>query len=341
MKHSRFRAESFRALLPARATTDINRIPLEADLQRAQYVLISIFLQPSPVRQNDQLKRLYNIDNGWAASSSWQDESSRSFHSSAVRVFAAISPEYLNGAESSMLSSFKNIYSIRLQPYEKPAKATDLPTNAFSNLINVFLSFCIHNRSQSSKWLVYANDHSFFIPANLNRYLQSLDAEHLVYTGNRLAIHLGNKVLSFASGGAGAVLSHGCVKLMLLLWSALGTQEFYKALLFVAGQNMFLVDETVLNWDNIVMGDVLRPNDGAEECDNFANGYNSTLYEDAFRFDWHREQSSAVSVFCLFVFISHWARNSQPQRQYKEVGYVWVQHIDMRTKYDTCVDGVA
>jgi hypothetical protein len=46
----------------------------------------------------------------------------------------------------------------------------------------------------------------------------------LVYSGNQLNMEYRNRVVSFASGGAGAVLSHVLVKLMLSAW-LLGTED--------------------------------------------------------------------------------------------------------------------
>lgn len=66
-------------------------------------------------------------------------------------------------------------------------------------------------------WIVIANDHSFFIPSNLYRYLSSLSHQHILYTGNRLqrGAYRGFD-LYFASGGAGAAISHVSLKLFLL-----------------------------------------------------------------------------------------------------------------------------
>jgi len=70
---------------------------------------------------------------------------------------------------------------------------------------------------------VLANDHSFIIPQNLANFIVSpfLIHDEAIYTGNKLALNYRRHKLHFASGGAGAVLSHVTAKAVWLVWMLL------------------------------------------------------------------------------------------------------------------------
>ena len=148
--------------------------------------IISIILQPSPVATHEQLNRLKNIDISWAKTLE------------KINLYASM----YNNSEL----SFVNIQSINLY--------SDL-TIPFSTLVNSLFEVIV--KSPSVEWIVYGNDHSFFIPQNLYCFLSTLDSSLPMYTGNRLKLEYLGSTLYFASGGAGSVLSHVSVKLFLIV----------------------------------------------------------------------------------------------------------------------------
>ena len=110
-----------------------------------------------------------------------------------------------------------------------------LPFCAFHNLVRSYIDILSFSRDLgrsndiSFDWLVFGNDHSFIIPSNLACFLRSLDHEDFIYTGNKLYLNYRGSSLTFASGGAGAVLSHSCLKLMLITWTIHHSGYVYQA----------------------------------------------------------------------------------------------------------------
>jgi hypothetical protein len=71
--------------------------------------------------------------------------------------------------------------------------------DAYENLIESFISLSI--LESNLKWLIFANDHTFMIPNNLDLFLSNLDSNYPVYSGNKL--QRGKRygfLLYFASG---------------------------------------------------------------------------------------------------------------------------------------------
>lgn len=158
---------------------------------------LAILLQPSPVATIEQLSRLNAIDVGW---SNWQQ-----FKYQKYTIYASIT-------ESKQLSNV-NFNNIKIIPL-------DINQNQISALKNLIDSFFFISISKSSyKWIVFGNDHSFFIPPNLMCFLSNLDEEEAIYSGNKLqrGTYLDSK-LYFASGGSGAVLSHVSIKYLIISW---------------------------------------------------------------------------------------------------------------------------
>lgn len=86
--------------------------------------------------------------------------------------------------------------SIILKNFEKRGTSTD---DAYKNLIESFVSISI--LESNLKWLIFANDHTFMIPTNLDLFLKNLDSNYPVYSGNKL--QRGKRygfLLYFASG---------------------------------------------------------------------------------------------------------------------------------------------
>jgi hypothetical protein len=104
-------------------------------------------------------------------------------------------------------------------------------SSPYHNLLKSLLTVASSQGKENVKWVVIGNDHTFMIPQNLAEFLNTLDADALVYTGNELKMQYRRRVLSFASGGAGAVMSHVVVKLMLLVWFLTTNDPLLTALL--------------------------------------------------------------------------------------------------------------
>merc|ERR1711871_305637 len=70
------------------------------------------------------------------------------------------------------------------------------------------------------EFLMLCNTHTFVIIPNLEDFIANYDSDELYYSGNELAIHYKSpSLLTFASGGAGIVLSHVSLSLILITWS--------------------------------------------------------------------------------------------------------------------------
>lgn len=169
-----------------------------ADMQDAVPKSILVLLQRSVVDNSKQCQRLYGIDETWAKWSTQspctiaavvpKDESCHANQLSRIRLHEIISP---NGQP---LDPFMNLY---LGARSSMAQANTL------------------------NWVVLANDHSFFLLDNVVKFLQPLDHRQLIYTGSKLAISYEKEALSFASGGAGAVLSMTALKALLTIWESI------------------------------------------------------------------------------------------------------------------------
>lgn len=166
---------------------------------------VAILLQQSQVQVHAQFTRLMAIDAGWATWRTSKDEVNK------VEVFAAVPYELI----SEKVSQIKNINLLSMLPVSSAPAVEGSPYHQMINSLYRIISDAKHT---TTKWIVMANDHTFIIPPNLQRFLNTLDAERLIYSGNELRMQYKNRVLSFASGGAGAVMSHVVVKLMLVVW---------------------------------------------------------------------------------------------------------------------------
>lgn len=186
--------------------------------------LTYILLQQSPVQTNSQLERLVNIEETWAI---WLKSITSCIEE--TKIIAALPHE-------NFLSDKENLKSIG---YLKmlPTESNGIEVTAFHQLVQSFwriLNNPSHPSDETGKmlngevqWMVFGNDHTYFLLPNLSQFLHSLSADSLIYTGNELAINFKKeKKLHFASGGAGAVLSHPAVKLQLIVWVLLSSLPF-------------------------------------------------------------------------------------------------------------------
>jgi hypothetical protein len=153
---------------------------------------IAILLQISPVDPNNRIRRLISIDQGWAH---WLQS-----NLSPIDVYAPFLP------------SPHHLHNIRLFPIKG--------ANPFSKMFEAFF-WIVNNPSQRYDWLMFGNDHTFVIPQNLRCHLKALDSSSLIYTGNNLRITFQGRLLRFASGGAGAILSRPALLSILSVWTVL------------------------------------------------------------------------------------------------------------------------
>jgi hypothetical protein len=164
---------------------------------KSQHVVV-ILLQQSPVDQKNRINRLKAIDNSWA---DWINKNYQ-FSANEMKIFAVMNPQEASG------NSFKNIQPLFLD------ELNYIKLSPYKNIINSFLT--LMTTVSNVKFIIYGNDHTFFIPANLLCYLDSLNKEHALYAGNKLNRgDFKGYDLDFASGGAGVIISHVALKMFL------------------------------------------------------------------------------------------------------------------------------
>jgi hypothetical protein len=192
---------------------------------------IALVLQPSPVQTYEQVKRLQSIDKGWAQWIYSDDIRSK------VNVIAGIPDMRSNNSQIKHLFSFSHLEVLHLNPLQHKM-------SPYVNMIEFFFFLAVSADSRGYRWLVYGNDHSFFIPHNLLCFLQTLDSELPIYGGNKLQRGEFKKYfLYFASGGAGAVISMVGLRMVLIAWIVLqnpiAIQLFNEVLLRMSGTDSF------------------------------------------------------------------------------------------------------
>lgn len=169
----------------------------ETKVHRSVPLKIAILLQISPVDQPHRIHRLVAIDKGWAL---WQY--SNFVNSPTIHLYAP-SPHMGH-------HDFHNIRMIQVTG-----------TDPFQRLVEGLFSLILPHTSVKYDWFLVGNDHTFLIPSNLVCFLNKLDKSDLIYTGNQLHVPFHGKLLRFASGGAGAVLSRPALVSILAIWTLL------------------------------------------------------------------------------------------------------------------------
>lgn len=157
---------------------------------------LAILIQQSPVDPKNQISRLAVIDDSFARWSVAYKE---------VSIFAAVDSADIVGSQV-----LQNMHVIPIENYSKGS--------AMYRLVHALYTILKDNNSFGG-FTIICNDHSFIVVPNLLEYLKGFDPNELFYTGNELAISYKGSTLSFASGGAGIVLSKSCVSLMLVTWA--------------------------------------------------------------------------------------------------------------------------
>lgn len=184
-----------------------------------------ILLQQSQVQTEKQLERLRSIDTGWAR---WKNATNAC---NDIRIVAAL-PNDVPPKDD-----FKLIGSLPMLPaaWAKIGSNKTSVSSPYHHLVCSLLALLSSSQSSqrypSLKWIVLANDHTFLIPQNLAKHLNAMDSDGLLYTGNQLALPFHKKILSFASGGAGAVLSHATAKLILSAWLLITDEDILLSML--------------------------------------------------------------------------------------------------------------
>jgi hypothetical protein len=162
-----------------------------------------ILLQQSVVQSTHQLVRLQAIDHGWAR---WAAELTTAASNFNMQIVAPV--DKVNESDFSIINAFDisaHKESVVYTPYDRLLRS-------------LLWILCSTAGETGTKWIVMANDHTFLIPLNLQRFLLKLNSDELIYTGNMLGINYAKIKLKFASGGAGAVMSHATVKVIAILW---------------------------------------------------------------------------------------------------------------------------
>ena len=188
--------------------------------QKDEELLVSVLLQQSPVLKVEQVSRLAAIDNSWAK---WGGMSS--INNTRVEILAAIPYDCVNCSMVLSNPSPAGFSVIQLLKISAPisnisANMGTSVSNPFYNLVQSLLHL-MNAQNEKRRWLFLANDHTFAIVPNLVKFLVHYDSDSLIYSGNQLAIGMRTGILHFASGGAGAVLSVSCIRLMTIIWTAL------------------------------------------------------------------------------------------------------------------------
>jgi hypothetical protein len=165
---------------------------------------IAVLLQQSQVQTGSQVKRLRGIDASWAT---WATAAPSSGQ---ILIYAAV-PHLVGENTAPGMSNIRTFYML-------PQTPSTVCGSPYHQMINSLYQVVSDATMTATRWILMANDHTFLLPPNLMKFLNTLDSEVTVYSGNELRIMYNRGVLSFASGGAGAVMSHPLVKLMLVVW---------------------------------------------------------------------------------------------------------------------------
>jgi hypothetical protein len=272
---------------------DTNRLPVTV-----------IILQQSQVQESKQLVRLSTIDTSWAK---WAKTAGRC--TSSIRIVAAVPA----AVYSSPNSSFVNLYTMPMfSPKTALSGDADAPllSSPYHNFIRSLLTVASSAGKEDVKWVVLGNDHTFMIPPNLAYFLGTLDVDTFVYSGNELRMQYRRKVLSFASGGAGAVTSHVVVKLMLVVWFLTASDPLLISLLpaldakdprseLNSGINELWSNDSTLQWGS----DRSLQSESAYSCSGFSMPSIIACGADGLMMDLRR---SGPHVKCALAMLLAW-----------------------------------
>jgi hypothetical protein len=193
---------------------------------------ITILIQQSPVRRAKQIDRLLTIDHTWARPFTLFDNGQCSLP--VMRLIAVVPIQPWTSSEvQHQHHNFDHLQLLRvvaLQYNYTLHNNTASMDSAYYNMAQSLTSV-VFDSSYQSKWLLMCNDHTFVFRSNLLRFLEKLDHEDLIYSGSHLSIHYRGRVVSFASGGAGVVLSRAAAVLVLMTWHLLSVDAVSTALL--------------------------------------------------------------------------------------------------------------
>lgn len=198
---------------------------------------ITILIQQSPVRRAKQIDRLLTIDNTWARPFTLFDSGQCSLPVMRLIAVVPIQP-WTRSEVQHQHHHFDHLQLLRVVAlqynYTLHNNAASMDS-AYYNMAQSLTSV-VFDSSYQSKWLLMCNDHTFVFRSNLWRFLEQLDHEDLIYSGSHLSIRYRGRVVSFASGGAGVVLSRAAAELVLMTWHLLSDDAVSTALLDALGR---------------------------------------------------------------------------------------------------------
>lgn len=200
-------------------------------------ISITVLIQQSPVRRAKQIDRLLTIDRTWARPFTLFDSGQCSFP--LMRLIAVVPMQPWTSSEVQHqhhhFDHLQLLHVVALQYNYTVHNNTTSTDSAYYNMAQSLTSV-VFDSTYQSQWLLMCNDHTFVFQSNLLRFLEQLDYEDLIYSGSQLSIRYRGRVVSFASGGAGVVLSRAAAELVLMTWHLISDDAVSTALLDILGR---------------------------------------------------------------------------------------------------------
>jgi len=198
---------------------------------------ITILIQQSPVRRAKQIDRLLTIDQTWARPFTLFDSGQCSLPVMRLIAVVPIHP-WTRPEVQHQHHHFDHLQLLRVVALQYNYTLHNIAASMDSAYYNMAqsLTSVVFDSSYQSKWLLMCNDHTFVFRSNLLRFLEQLDHEDLIYSGNHLSIGYRGRMVSFASGGAGVVLSRAAAELVLMTWHLISDDAVSTALLNALGR---------------------------------------------------------------------------------------------------------
>lgn len=199
---------------------------------------ITVLIQQSPVRRTKQIDRLLTIDRTWARPFTLFDSGQCSLPLMRLIAVVPMQPWTSSEVQNQHHHHFDHLQLLRLIALQYNYTVHNNTTSIDSAYYNMAqsLTSVVFDSSYQSQWLLMCNDHTFVFRSNLLRFLEQLDYEDLIYSGNQLSIRYRGRVVSFASGGAGVVLSRAAAELVLMTWHLISDDAITTALLDALGR---------------------------------------------------------------------------------------------------------
>ena len=188
---------------------------------------VAVLVQRSPVKPDEQLNRLLNIDLTWAKISTHIGRMA----SVNFLILAVVQREQKPGIPFRTLRLLNSSSRVPWSPFH----------NIVKSIFDIFASGELGSVKPIS-WLVLVNDHTFVLMDNMERFLSAKNPDDLIYSGNKLLTSYSGEPLYFASGGAGAIVSHTIAKAMLIIWTLSRSELIASAYSETIGSNIATAD---------------------------------------------------------------------------------------------------